>query len=135
MSRRQQLLQLAKRGVGALIQLVLRLEAKVQALQRQVQDLKDRLALTSRNSGKPPSTDGLAKPAPKSLRQKTGRKRGGQPGHPGKTLQPVAQPTTPFSIDWSAALAGSVRAAPCAMSRSWTMRSAKSLNCRRSPWR
>ena len=92
MSRRQQLLQLAKRGVGALIQLVLRLEAKVQALQRQVQELKDRLALTSRNSGKPPSSDGLAKPAPTSLRQKTGRKRGGQPGHPGKTLQPVAQP-------------------------------------------
>lgn len=92
MTRRQQLLQLAKRGVGALITLVLRLEAKVQALQRQVQKLKDRLALTSRNSGKPPSTDGLAKPAPKSLRQKTGRKRGGQPGHPGRTLEPVAKP-------------------------------------------
>ena len=92
MSRRQQLLQLAQRGVGALITLVLGLEAKVRALQREVQRLKDRLARTSRNSGKPPSTDGLAKPAPKSLRKKTGRKRGGQPGHPGRTLQPVAQP-------------------------------------------
>ena len=71
---------------------MLHLEAKVQALQRQVQELKDRLALTSRNSSKPPSTEGLAKPMPKSLRKKTGRKRGGQPGHPGKTLQPVAQP-------------------------------------------
>ena len=99
MSRRRQLLELARRGVGALITLVLGLEAKVRtlqrqmaALQREVQRLKDRLALTSRNSGKPPSTDGLAKPAPKSLRQKTGRKRGGQPGHPGRTLQPVADP-------------------------------------------
>ncbi len=92
MSRRQQLLQLAKRGVGALIKLVLGLEAKVRALQRQVQELKDRLALTSRNSSKPPSADGLAKPMPKSLRKKTGRKRGGQPGHPGKTLEPVAKP-------------------------------------------
>ena len=92
MSRRQQLLQLAKRGVGALIKLVLGLETKVQALQRQVQELKDRLALTSRNSSKPPSADGLAKPMPKSLRKKTGRKRGGQPGHPGKTLVPVAKP-------------------------------------------
>jgi transposase len=92
MSRRRQLLKLAKRGVGALITLVLGLEAKVRALQREVQRLKDRLALTSRNSGKPPSTDGLAKPAPKSLRQQTGRKPGGQPGHPGRTLQPVAQP-------------------------------------------
>jgi transposase len=92
MNRRQQLLQLAKRGVGALIKLVLGLEAKVQALQRQVQELKDRLALTSRNRSKPPSTEGLAKPMPKSLRKKTGRKRGGQPGHPGKTLEPVATP-------------------------------------------
>jgi len=92
MSRRRQLLELARRGVGALITLVLGLEAKVRALQREVQRLKDRLALSSRNSGKPPSTDGLAKPAPKSLRKKTGRKRGGQPGHPGRTLQPVAQP-------------------------------------------
>lgn len=73
MSRRQQLLELARRGVGALITLVLGLEAKVRTLQREVQRLKDRLALTSRNSGKPPSTDGLAKPAPKSLRKKTGR--------------------------------------------------------------
>lgn len=99
MSRRQQLLKLARRGVDALITLVLGLEARVRtlqrqipALQREVQRLKDRLALTSRNSGKPPSTDGLAKPAPKSLRKKTGRKPGGQPGHPGRTLQPVAQP-------------------------------------------
>ena len=92
MSRRRQLVELARRGVGALITLVLGLEGKVRALQREVQRLKDRLALTSRNSSKPPSTDGLAKPAPKSLRKKTGRKRGGQPGHPGRTLQPVAQP-------------------------------------------
>lgn len=92
MSRRRQLLQLAQRGMSAIITLVLGLEAKVRTLQREVQRLKDRLALTSYNSSKPPSTDGLAKPAPKSLRQKTGRKRGGQPGHPGKTLQPVAKP-------------------------------------------
>lgn len=92
MSRRRQLVNLARRGVGALITLVLGLEGKVRTLKREVQRLKDRLALTSRNSGKPPSTDGLAKPAPKSLRKKTGRKPGGQPGHPGRTLQPVAHP-------------------------------------------
>jgi transposase len=96
MSRRRQLVQLARRGVDALITLVLGLEGKVRALQREVQRRKERLALTSRNSGQPPSTDGLAKPAPKSLRQKTGRKRGGQPGHPGRTLQPVAQPDHPL---------------------------------------
>ena len=92
MNRRQQLLQLAKTGLRALIALVLRLEAEVRALRRQLQALKDRCALNSRNSSKPPASDGLAKPAPKSLRTRTGRRPGGQPGHPGRTLQPVPHP-------------------------------------------
>ena len=92
MSRRQRLFQWARTGLAKLIDLLLRLEREVRELRRQVRELKDRLALNSRNSSKPPSTDGLAKPAPKSLRAKTGRRPGGQPGHPGRTLQPVRQP-------------------------------------------
>lgn len=61
-------------------------------LQTLVATLQARLALNSRNSSKPPASDGYAKPAPKSLREKTGRKSGGQPGHPGHTLEPVAHP-------------------------------------------
>ena len=92
LSRRQKLFQLARTALSQLIDLLLRLEVEVHQLRRQVKELKARLALNSRNSSKPPSSDGLAKPAPKSLRQKTGRRPGGQPGRVGRTLQPVAQP-------------------------------------------
>src|SRR6266511_4419313 len=59
-----------------------------------IAELEARLATNSGNSSKPPSSDGLAKPAPKprSLRKKTDRKPGGQPGHDGTTLRQVAKP-------------------------------------------
>ena len=54
--------------------------------------LQERLSVTSRNSSKPPSLDGYLKPKPKSLRVKTGKKSGGQPGHTGATLKQVEKP-------------------------------------------
>ena len=51
-----------------------------------IQELEAQRATDSRNSSKPPSTDAFHKPAPKSQRKKTGRKPGGQKGHPGTTL-------------------------------------------------
>ena len=92
MSRREELWQMARSGLAMLVDLVLRLEAELVQLRQEIKGLQERLALNSRNSGKPPSTDGLGKPAPKSLRRKTGRKPGGQPGHPGHTLEPVKKP-------------------------------------------
>lgn len=49
--------------------------------------LEQRFAQNSTNSSRPPSSDGLSKPAPKSLRVAGLRPIGGQKGHPGNTLR------------------------------------------------
>jgi len=61
-------------------------------LQTEVRRLRDRAAQNSRNSSRPPATDGVEQPKPKSLRKRSGRKPGGQPGHPGRTLQSCDKP-------------------------------------------
>jgi len=69
------------------------LRARVAALEAENAELKRRLGMNSSNSSRPPSSDSpFTKPAPKSLRRRSGRKPGGQPGHPGSTLTLVADP-------------------------------------------
>lgn len=70
------------------------LREQVQVLATQVQELRARLAKDSHNSGKPPSSDGLARQPrrTKSLRTPSGKKAGGQLGHRGATLRLVAVP-------------------------------------------
>ena len=69
------------------------LRGRVAVLEAENAELKRRLGMNSTNSSKPPSSDSpFAKPAPKSLRRKSGRKPGGQPGHPGSTLALVDNP-------------------------------------------
>ncbi len=73
-------------------ELIRALFAQVSALTAKVAELEGRLAQNSRNSSKPPSSDGLNKPKPKSLRQAGQKPTGGQKGHTGHTLEKVAQP-------------------------------------------
>ena len=70
------------------------LAALVVELRAEIVELKARLAANSRNSSRPSSSDGLAKPAvdPKkrSLRKRSDKKQGGQKGHGGARLDRVA---------------------------------------------
>ena len=69
--------------------LVRQLSEQVAALTCKVAELEGRLAQNSRNSSKPPSSDGF-KPKPKSQRKAGQKPRGGQKGHTGRTLKKAA---------------------------------------------
>ena len=58
--------------------------AEIAMLTARLAELERRLGLNSGNSGKPPSSDGLKKPPrTQSQREASGKKPGGQTGHPG----------------------------------------------------
>ena len=72
--------------------MIISTQDQIDELKAEIKKLKDQKNKDSHNSSKPPSTDGYNKPAPKSLRTKTGRKPGGQPGHKGCTLKRIEKP-------------------------------------------
>lgn len=76
-------------GADAVAAVIARLEARIA-------ELEERLGANSRNSSRPPSSDGYAKPRADSkkhsLRRSSGRSQGGQDGHEGAHLECVAVP-------------------------------------------
>lgn len=106
MLTRQQAEAIYDAGKETVVGVLLTMDARTHSLEQQLHDLttaldfsdkrlrhlEEQLAKNSRNSSKPPSTDGFKKPAPKSLRQKGRHKSGGQPGHTGHTLTRVDNP-------------------------------------------
>src|SRR5207253_1158809 len=95
---REEISALYATGVEGVIGLIEHLQSAVAAQQEQiaalsarVKELDDQRQTNSRNSSKPPSSDGYSRP-PRSLRQHSGKKPGGQPGHTGRTLQMADQP-------------------------------------------
>lgn len=67
--------------------------AEIEKLKKQVADLESSFIKDSHNSHKPPSTDALSKPKrTRSLRERSGLKPGGQPGHSGHHLAQESDP-------------------------------------------
>jgi len=98
MMTREEILAVYEAGPDAVVTLVQSLftqfEAQVQALNERVRELEIRLAKDSHNSHKPPSSDEptFRRGARKSLRKRSGKKPGGQPGHRGCTRLQVEAP-------------------------------------------
>ena len=93
----EEALAIYQAGPETTVRLLLELDARLAVSQQRVRHLEERLAKDSHNSSKPPSSDGLSKPKPKSLRSPSGRRTGGQPGHAGRTLRLVEKPDSVVS--------------------------------------
>lgn len=81
-----------RQGEDAVLAVFERVTEVVRLLEARLQALEDQVAKHSRNSGKPPSSDGLKKPRAAQPRKRGKRASGGQAGHPGQTLTAVAEP-------------------------------------------
>ena len=86
---RKELLVLEKEQ---LVDIIFALVEQVKKLTARVEELEAKLNTNSGNSSKPPSQDGYGKPAPKSLREPSGKKPGGQKGHEGNGLRLEREP-------------------------------------------
>lgn len=85
-------LEEAQSIINVLWDLCRQMKTEIAALKIRVKTVEQQLNMNSRNSGQPPSSDGLQKPNPKNLRGKSGKNRGGQPGHQRNLLEKSLHP-------------------------------------------
>ncbi len=88
---RDQIIALYQAGPEAVVSLIEYLQDEMDSLSSRLHALEVQNKTNSRNSSKPPSSDGMKKP-PKQTRKPTGKKPGGQKGHTGTTLKMVETP-------------------------------------------
>lgn len=85
--------EILRQQLESALKMIGQLQARLTQLEEENKQLRARLGMNSRNSSKPPSSDGFDRPStPRSLRQKTGRKPGKQPGGQGFGLAHVTDP-------------------------------------------
>jgi transposase len=89
---RKQILKACQEDPESIVILIESLLATIQRMEERVKTLENQLYQNSRNSSKPPSSDGFRKPKPKSLRVKGERAPGGQAGHKGHSLEFATSP-------------------------------------------
>jgi transposase len=83
-----QALREENRQLKALVAELLPLREQLAQANARIKELEDRLGKNSRTSSKPPSSDGLGR-SPRHSRPSSGKRPGGQQGHPGHTLSMV----------------------------------------------
>jgi transposase len=86
-----QALREENRMLKALVAEMLPLKEQLAQANARIKELEDRLAQDSRTSIKPPSSDGFGR-LPRGSHRPSGKRPGGQNGHPGHTLSMVEQP-------------------------------------------
>jgi transposase len=80
-------------GKDAVVDFIMELLVRIEALEEKIAKLEGQRNKDSRKSSKPPSSDGFKKKnKTRNQRKRSGKRTGGQNGHPGNTLEMVANP-------------------------------------------